>query len=407
MLGRTIREALPELAGQGFYELLDEVYASGKPFIGRQMQVMLQRRSDIALEARYVDFVYQPIRDSDGEITGIFVEGHDVTDQKLTELALRDSEAEFRGIADITPALVWVCSESGENIFVNERWYEYTGQSFGEASGLGWAKAMHPEDAERIMPYWLRCQETGERYVGEVRYRRRDGEYRWHAFEALPHRSENGTVEKWFGVSVDIHERKRWEEHQRLLIHELNHRVKNTLAIVQAIARQSYRPSRDGGQALEARLLALASAHNLLTSENWEKAELSQIVEQAVAPFRRGDGSRFDVEGPQIHLDAKMALALAMALHELGTNAANYGALSLPSGRVMIHWAITFGEMSCLALSWQEQGGPPVTSPTRKGFGSRLITRSLAAELGGEVRLDFEPTGLVCTISARVPALRS
>ncbi|AWN44022.1 PAS domain-containing protein [Methylobacterium durans] len=277
LVGTPVRSALPEVAGQGFFELLDKVFTSGEPFVGRQIPVRLRRDADGVAEDRFVDFLYQPITDASGKVTGIFVEGSDVT------------------------------------------------------------------------------------------------------------------------------ERVRGEEHQRLLINELNHRVKNTLATVQAIAHQTFRRDHSAKtDTFEARLLALSKAHDLLTRESWEGAALPEIVDGAVDAFRRSDGARFQVGGPEVWLTPRVALALAMALHELGTNAAKYGALSIPSGRVLIHWTTSGESPTHLLLRWEEQGGPPVVPPTRQGFGSRLIERMLASEMGGEVKLQYEPAGVVCTVEARL-----
>jgi PAS domain S-box-containing protein len=139
---------------------------------------------------------------------GVAVFTSEISDRKQAEEALRQSEEEFRTISNAAPALVWVCSPNGEIIFFNERWYEFTGQTQAEAFGHGWTETMHPDDAARILPYWQRCQQTGETYEGEVRYRRHDGEYRWHAFRALPRCDANGQIEAWYGLSIDITERK-------------------------------------------------------------------------------------------------------------------------------------------------------------------------------------------------------
>jgi PAS domain S-box-containing protein len=339
---------------------------------------------------------------SDGTFLGYVGSVLDITERKQIEDRLSASVAEFRTVTNVTPALVWVCSGTGRSIFLNQRWHEFTGQTVEEAEGQGWAQAMHPEDAERILPYWQHCRETGETYEGEVRYRRRDGEYRWHAFRALPHADQNGVIEKWFGVSVDIHERKEWDDHRELLINELNHRVKNTLTIVQAMAAQSLRhvsdEDRPKAQAFEDRLFALARAHDVLTRENWEGAELREIIDEVVEPYLRQKTKHFEIEGPRLRLIPRTALAIAMAVHELATNAAKYGALSVPSGCVVITWAITPGDVPRLVLRWQERGGPPVTVPTRRGFGTRLIERSLAQDIGGEVRLTYAPAGAVCVM---------
>jgi two-component sensor histidine kinase/integral membrane sensor domain MASE1 len=206
----------------------------------------------------------------------------------------------------------------------------------------------------------------------------------------------------------EIAERRRAEEHQRLLINELNHRVKNTLATVQSIAAQTRRSASDPKESYEAfteRLMALSRAHDVLTAQRWEGAELRAIVDGAIQPFDAGR-ERFRVSGPSAWLEPQAALALAMALHELGTNAAKYGALSAPAGQVTLAWTVERNgdDGLDLELSWREAKGPKVTPPTRKGFGSRLLERGLAAELGGTVAVDYRPAGLVCTMTAKLPA---
>jgi two-component sensor histidine kinase len=201
-------------------------------------------------------------------------------------------------------------------------------------------------------------------------------------------------------------EQARAEQHQLLLINELNHRVKNTLASVQGIAFQTLRGEVSLTEArarFEARLMALSGAHNLLTEENWGGASLERVVRDSIEHLG-GESSRFDVEGEPLRLAPRAALALAMALHELGTNAAKYGALSVESGRVSIGWT---QDEDRLRLLWQESGGPPVERPSRRGFGSRLIERGLAADLGGTAALRFDPEGLRCDIEASLSAIRA
>ncbi|BAU66798.1 multi-sensor hybrid histidine kinase [Stanieria sp. NIES-3757] len=163
-------------------------------------------------QTNYYDLTIDPIRDRQNAINGITCAAVDITNLKQSEEALRLSEAEFRIIANASPALIWVCSATGANIYFNERWYEYTGQSLEEPLGFGWVNTIHSDDAKRILPYWQHCCATGEPYEGEVRYRQKDGEYRWHRFRALPQRNNSGAIEKWFGCSVDIHDGKRAEE---------------------------------------------------------------------------------------------------------------------------------------------------------------------------------------------------
>lgn len=199
---------------------------------------------------------------------------------------------------------------------------------------------------------------------------------------------------------------KRGAEHQRLLIDELNHRVKNTLATVQSIAAQTLRnaaTTEAGREALETRLLALSRAHDVLTRENWEGANLSDVVAQAIAPYDPEAGGRFQVGGPDVRLSPRMSLALAMAFQELATNAVKYGALSSRTGHVEIAWAKFDRDLSPqLILNWSEVGGPPVEVPKRRGFGSRLIERNLARDLDGTVEINFLPSGVVCRVNAPI-----
>jgi len=179
--------------------------------------------------------------------------------------------------------------------------------------------------------------------------------------------------------------------------------VKNTLAIVQGIAQQSFKPGTDpivARRAFEGRLAALSEAHNLLTREYWGPVSMARIIADAVAPH----GNGFDLEGPDLPLAPKTAISLALAIHELATNAVKHGALSSAEGRVSIRWSHDeSAEGPRLKLTWAERGGPPVSVPTRRGFGTRMIERGLAAELGGSVKIDFVPSGLICRVDAPLP----
>jgi PAS domain S-box-containing protein len=202
-------------------------------------------------------------------------------------------------------------------------------------------------------------------------------------------------------------ERKRTEEHQRLLLNELNHRVKNTLAVIQSIAVQTFRgdaATPAARQAFESRLTALAGAHDLLTGRNWEAAPLAQVIEQAGIGCGAGP-ERVRIEGEDVELAPRTALSIAMALHELCTNAVKYGALSNEAGTVTVTWSLSRGQAGerRLRLCWIEEGGPPVAPPAGRGFGSRMIERGLASELGGTVELEFRPEGVRCVVEAPLP----
>ncbi len=239
----------------------------------------------------------------------------------------------------------------------------------------------------------------------EMELRFTDGAKKFGLVQAAPLRDRIGNIVGAVSAGLDITERKRTEEHRLLLLNELNHRVKNTLATVQAIAAQSLRRSKSdasGREMFEARLLALSRTHDVLTNESWNGANLDEIVAQALTPYRGHEG-RFEIGGPVVRLSAKMALSISMAMHELSTNAAKYGALSNDRGRINIAWQTHRGpDRAELILQWLEIDGPPVKPPRHKGFGSRLIERGLAQELRGEVKIEYRPGGVWCEIKARI-----
>ena len=189
------------------------------------------------------------------------------------------------------------------------------------------------------------------------------------------------------------------QEQQTTMLHELNHRVKNTLATVQSLARQS-RGGEAQAEQLEARILALSKTHDLLTREDWSGASLREVMESELSPYRNG-ADHITIVGPDVALPPRYVLAIGMTMHELTTNAAKYGALSVEQGRISVTWHLKMGEAGgrLLYLDWHESGGPEVGPPQRRGFGTRLIAGGIQRELGGEVRLDFDPAGLRCLLS--------
>jgi two-component sensor histidine kinase len=197
---------------------------------------------------------------------------------------------------------------------------------------------------------------------------------------------------------IDITDRKKYEDQRELMVQELNHRVKNTLATVRSIAQQTFRhaETHEGfQQTFLARLVSLAKTHDLLTQRNWEAASLRALLLAELNPYRGSKPSRFAIEGPEIHLAPRMALALGLVFHELATNAAKYGALSVSTGHIEIAWKLDDGR---LRLRWTETGGPRVEEPSRRGMGSRVIEGGLMHELGGEARINFDASGVECSI---------
>ena len=268
--GKPLAEALPEIPRQGFLDLLRGVRESGEPFEGRAMPAQLRRSESGELVTRYLDFIYQPLRDSEGQVAGVFVQGHDVTDVVL----------------------------------------------------------------------------AGNR--------------------------------------------------QKLMIDELNHRVKNTLATVQSIAMQTARTHADPetfAEGFQARLMSLSHTHNLLTGAHWEGADLGDILDHETAAH---GSTRISPNGPVVSLDPAQALSLGMIFHELATNAAKYGALLTGEGRVLVDWKV---EAGMVALTWHEIDGPVVARPEHRGFGSRLIERNVRHDLAGQCSLDYANDGLIFSLT--------
>jgi two-component sensor histidine kinase len=273
ILGRSVREALPEVEGQGFFELLDNVFQTGRAHVGRRVPLTLQAPAEADAKTMFIDFVYQPILEADGSVSGIFVDGSDVTD--------------------------------------------------------------HVEAENRL----------------------------------------------------------------QLLNGELKHRVKNTIAVISAIAGQTLRgKGKDADlDAFNARLVAFGRAHDILTSTNQTTAPIGEVVKDALTPHRIDE--RISFAGPEIILGSQQAVSLSLAIHELATNAAKYGALSGDAGKVDIKWN-EVGQDADFEFVWMEQDGPPVAKPAKAGFGSLLIRRVLAADFGGKVELRYEPDGFVCHLTA-------
>jgi PAS domain S-box-containing protein len=344
------------------------------------------------------------IRDETGRAVRMIGAMIDLTERKRAEAALRESEEFTRRILESSTDCIKVLDADARLRFMSPGGMEVMEvEDFGAIEGCDWRDFWSGPDHEQAREA-VRTALAG----GNARFRGHTptmkGRPRWWDVSVTPILGHDGSVDKLLSVSRDITETKQAEEHQRLLIHELNHRVKNTLATVQSIVGQTLRNAEtlDEAQvAFEARLFALSRAHDVLTRENWEGASLRTIVTEAIAPYSNAREDRLHVTGPDVRLSPRMALALAMALQELTTNAVKYGALSNDAGEIRIQWMLDRTKaLPCLHLRWEESGGPPVQPPKRRGFGTRLIERSLALDLGGDVRIEFAPTGVVCTVDA-------
>jgi PAS domain S-box-containing protein len=395
-LGKPYREAFPGATAIGGEDLLRAVYDTGKRHVGRAEPTRIIR-TDGSEREHFIDFMIEPIKDASGQVVGVFAEGFDVTEQVRAQQAALESERRLSAATAIARLGVFEWDVEKRIPHMDERAREIFGIEPGhEISFAEITSRIAPEDAERAMS--LADSGTPRRQI-EYRIHLPDGTSRILSSMSDVVRGPDGQVQRIIGVLADITERRRAEDRQRLLINELNHRVKNTLATVQSIAAQTLRAAPDTASAqaaFESRLLALAATHDLLTAESWHGARIADVVSSAIAPFETTRRPQIHASGPAVWVSAPRALALSMALHELATNAVKYGALSRPEGRVTLRWRKT--KQSEIALSWVEQGGPKVERPTRSGFGTRLVQRSLARELGGSVVLDYAPEGVRCEI---------
>ena len=334
---------------------------------------------------------------------------HDITERKAAEAALQAREAEFRAIFETFAAgMTEVDLRTGRYLRVNRRFCEMVGRSEAELTGgLGPNDIHHPN--ERGSPTGAAEAEASPdgRFEGERRFVRPDGAVVWvRGSVAIAGRDAEGRATRAAAVMKDVSAEKQAEELQTLLIREVDHRARNALAVVQAMLRLTPAEgpeARRFAASLEGRVAAMARAHTLLSRDRWVGAELRELAEAELAPYG-ADGERARLDGPPVLLVPEAAQPAGMVLHELATNAAKYGALSRPAGRVEVSWRPSAGPAGGLLVEWRESGGPALDAPpTRTGFGTRLVTRTVR-QLGGEAAMDWAAEGLRCSFT--IPADR-
>ena len=309
-------------------------------------------------------------------------------------------------------AMVFTDAKASGNpiIFANDSFLSLTGYGRKEVLGQSFnflmARGATPDALKAIEDAF--AGQIGGDHDPEIRYRRKDDTIFWATVFVSPVRNKSGEVVQHFASLMETTRHKKEEDRLRFLLDELNHRTQNTLATVLAIAKQTLTGVTDDEIVgiFEGRILALSRAQALLGRTSWDRVGLQHVIDQILAPFGLHDlrMERFKVTGDDVRLQPKAALSLAMVFHELGTNAAKYGALSTSAGHVSVTWQVEqTSEGKRMRLLWEESGGPTVRSPTRKGFGARLIERGLAQELNGEVHLLYDPEGVSCLIIMPLP----
>jgi len=402
-LGRNILELNIPSEGLPQAEEIMKCLKAGKAWSG---DVVLRHKDGHTFPVHVTD---SPVLDDSGQMVGIVGISVEISDRVRTLRALSSSEERLR-IAQHAGGIgtfEWNI-RSGE-VMVTEEFCRIWGIGQHTSIRVGaFTEFVHPDDRQLIATSMASSLEDLVGYAEYRIIRQDDRQVRWLARRAEMIRDEAGHPSRIVGAVYDITDRKLLEEQRQLLMQELAHRVKNTLAMVQAISAQTLRsaPSLEAaGNIFSERLAALARANDTLLQESWSSASVGVIVEGAIQSHN--DHGRIHFSGPGVRLGPKAALALSLALHELCTNAAKYGALSVDTGQVAITWHVAGEEEAALfRFRWQESGGPPVKLPERKGFGTRLIERSLAESFGTQAEIGYEPTGVVWGIETPMSSLR-
>lgn len=342
----------------------------------------------------------EPVLDDHGDVISLNGIAVDISDRKMLEdeqvrlsSELAANLQYYKLAMESSHTVVFTLDKDLKYAAVS---HEFLGRPPEYYIGKTNAEVLEPENYAFMKPLKLKALESGELVRGEVKAKV-DDSFRWYDISIAPLKNRAGLVVGLTGAAIDISERKGWEQHLRLLMRELTHRSKNLLAVIQAMARQTARHSENVQEFIErfgARLHALAGSHDLLVQESWQRASISELISSQLGHYSDLVGTQIIVHGPKVYMNPDAAQNLGMALHEMATNAVKYGALSVPTGQVSINWDWKGRNADrVLRLTWKEKGGPTVTPPTSRGFGSQVIERNLTRALGAEVKLDYAPQG--------------
>ena len=420
------------LEGGGFFAEADGsdpdwfdhyVHPEDQPMVRAAIDEAIQRKGVYELEHRtrrddgswgWVQSRAVPLLDDAGEVREWFGAAGDVTARREAEEALREQKERFRLLVMGMPQLVWRAADGGAWTWSSPQWQAYTGQSEAESLALGWLDAVHPEDRPAAMRAWREVPPHGRLDV-EFRIRRAsDGAWQWHQTRSLPVQEEplpgqgRGRILEWVGTSTDIEDLMRLQQQQQVLVAELQHRTRNLLTVIRSILSRSLprSPERDE---LDGRLAALGRVQDFLTRTPVWTVALREIVTAELAAVGEGKTKKCEVSGPAVQISGDKVQLLALALHELATNAAKYGAIAQPAARLTVSWWFrTVQGKEHLVLEWRESGVtmPPRGSPPRHGFGTQLITRALPYQLRARTDMTFMPDGVCCRITLPTSGFR-
>lgn len=385
MVGQSIRRLIPDSRQSEEDEILARI-ARGERVKSFDTMRLRKDGTEIA-----VSLTISPIYDKAGKVIGASKIARDITARENGQRALRESEMRFRMLADNITQLAWVADQTGSIGWYNKRWYDYTGLAVGETDGWGWDKVHHPDHIDRVLAHFKASMAAGMEWEDTFPLRSGEGEYRWFLSRALPIRDAAGAILYWFGTNTDVTDMLEKEEQIRVLLMEVNHRSKNLLAVVQALARRSGCNDPDFLHRFERRLSSLSANQDLLVRRGWSTIFIDELAEAQLAILGQEARAQIETRGDSIPLSPRSAEIIGMALHELATNALKYGALSAPTGRVQLCWEEA---ADSFVIDWRESGVPVVHQPTHHGFGTTLMRHIPARSLSADVTVDYAPTGL-------------
>lgn len=396
MVGQSIRRLLPADRQNEEDEILARIRA------GERIEQLYTKRLHKSGRELDVQVSISPVRDVTGKVVGASKIVQDVGNYMTARRELEASEARFRSMADNISQLAWVMRADGTYEWVNKRFEDFSGLTLEDMRDGARYRLVHPDHVDQVFAKFRAAIEAGEPWEDMFPMRGRDGEYRWFLSRAQPIRDAEGRITQWFGTNTDVTEQREASEQIRLLLHEVNHRSKNMLATVQALARKTHCDDASFIERFERRVAGLAVNQDILVRREWRAVPLEELVRLQLN-FLGHTEEHLRIHGPDCPLTPRAAQVIGMALHELATNSLKYGALSSDSGTVEIGWEC---DEEDFRMWWKEQGGPPVSEPERSGFGTMLIRDVPRGSLSAEVTMDFAPAGLCWQIAAPAEALR-
>lgn len=388
------------VVGRHVSDLLDaEAFRKVKPHMDRAMAgdvVSFENRINVRSGVeRDVLVTFAPRLSGAGEPNGYYGAVVDISDQKRRQREILERTQQYRAIADSIPYGIWTCDATGRLTYVSDSFLDLVGMSFEAAADFGWVSKLIPGSAETARAAWNDCVARRGNWECEHRFVGSDGRHYDILAIARPVFDEAGELLSYVGLNLDITERKQREETLALVSAELDHRVKNIFSLVITIARQASGSAMtldDFRRGFEGRMRALASAHQMIAEGGWEGMSLKSLVETELAPYGSTDRRTWRIEGPDILLPVRTVQPLALAIHELATNAAKYGALKDVTGGLSVTW--TDQPDGGVDILWEETGLTGIVAPDKAGFGSRVLKQVLVMQLGADVAVDFREIGL-------------